>query len=167
MGSISFQATSMFGSLSDVVGTKSGLALNDQQLCGLLARDEYERFQKYLGLGDDDWVRIELVTYDEMVEFLLYSVGRLERPNNRLPSSGLRHKYKHDPSALEIAYKISGEFSDFLNATLADPDLKLDPRPFMRRCLKCYGRLGLDMADELITSFAVQLEIKSFPTVSE
>ena len=56
MGSIRFSAASMFGSLSDVVGTKSGLALNRQQLCDLLGRDE--RFRKFQRLGDDDWVRI-------------------------------------------------------------------------------------------------------------
>ena len=40
MGSINFPAATMFGSLSDVVGTKSGLALNRQQLGDLFARDE-------------------------------------------------------------------------------------------------------------------------------
>ena len=173
MGAIHFEAVSMFGSLSDVIGTKSGLALNGLQLRDLLARDEDERFQEYLGLREDDWVRIESVTYEEMVEFLLYSVGRLERTNNPMPIIGLYHKYKHDPSAMELVYKISGEFTKFLNTVLSAPDLrqgdKIDPTPFMRRCFEEHGKLGLDIASDLITSYAIQLEIKSahFPSVSE
>ena len=69
----------MFGSRSDVVGTKSGLALNRQQLGELLGRDE--RFREFQELRDGDWVRIESVTAEEMIKFLLFSVGRLERIN--------------------------------------------------------------------------------------
>lgn len=171
MGTIHFEAMSMFGSLSDIVGTKSGLALNDQQLRDRLARDE--RFEEFLDLHDEDWVRIESVTFEEMVEFLLYSVGRLERINNLMPVASLYHKYKHDPGAMEVAFKISESFTHFLNETLSDPELepghKIDPSPFMRKCFDEHGKLGLEIADELITSLAIQLEIKSshFPTVSE
>ncbi|WP_316980405.1 restriction endonuclease [Shumkonia mesophila] len=173
MGSINFEATAMFGSLSDIVGTKSGLALNEQRLRTLLARDEYGRFGEYLEFDDDDWVRIESVVYEDMVEFLLYSVGRLERPDNPMPVIGAYHKYKHDPKALELVYKISDGFTGFLNNALADPDLgrgdKIDPSPFMRKCHDEYGKLGLDIAYDLITSYAIQLEIKSshFPAISE
>jgi len=173
MGSINFEAASMFGSLSDVIGTKSGLALNGQRLRGLLARDEYDRFVEYVDLDEDDWVRIESVVYEDMVEFLLYSVGRLERPDNPMPIAGLYHKYKGDPKALELVYEISEGFTDFLNDLLSEPNLppghKIDPSPFMRRCFDEHGKLGLDIANDLITSYAIQLEIKSshFPSVYE
>jgi hypothetical protein len=170
MGSIRFSAASMFGSLSDVVGTKSGLALNRQQLGELLGRDE--RFREFQELGDDDWVRIESVTAEEMIEFLLFSVGRLERMNNPLPLAHLYHKYKGDPAKLKVVYSISKAFIDFLGETLANPDLKrgdeIDPTAFIRRCLASYGRLGLEISNDLITNYAIQLEIKShFPSVSE
>lgn len=173
MGSIIFEAASMFGSLSDVIGTKSGLALNEPQLKDLLARDDHERFQELLDLQEEAWIRIESVVFEEMVEFLLYSVGRLERINNPMPVTGLYHKYKNDPAAIKLVYKISKGFTDFLNDTMSDPDLgpghKIDPTPFMRECFDEHGKLGLDIADEFITNFAIQLEIGSshFPTISQ
>jgi restriction system protein len=171
MGSINFSAASMFGTLSDVVGTKSGLALNRRQLAELLGRDE--RFQEFQALGDDDWVRIHSSTAEEMIEFLLFSVGRLERINNPFLIERLLHKYKKKPAKLTIVYAISEEFIDFLNETLANPDLKrgdrIDPSPFMLKCLKKHGRLGFEISNDLIINYAIQLEIKSWhvPTISE
>lgn len=161
----------MFGTLSDVVGTKSGLALNRQQLGELLGRDE--RFREFEELGDDDWVRIESVTAQEMIAFLLFSVGRLERINNPLPFVHLYHKYENAPAKLKVVYAISEAFIGFLNEVIENPDLKrgdrIDPSPFMRMCLKKYGRLGLDISDDLLANYSIQLEIKSwhFPSISE
>ena len=173
MGAILFEAASMFGVLSDAIGIKSGLALNEHQLRGLLARDESERFHEYLVLCEGSWVRVDSVTYEEMIEFLLFKVGRLERTNNLVPTAALYHKYKGDPSAMKLFNKISEEFTKFLNNALLDPDLKqgskIDPSPFMRSCFEEHGKLGFDIANDYITKFAIQLEIKSahFPSVSE
>ena len=98
MGSINFPVASMFGTLSDVVGAKSGLALNRQQLAELLGRDD--RFQEFQALSDDGWVRIHSSLAEEMVELLLFSVGRLERINNPLPIASLVHRYKKRPAKL-------------------------------------------------------------------
>ena len=171
MGSINFPVASMFGTLSDVVGTKSGLALNRQQLAELLGRDE--RFQEFQALSDDGWVRIHSSLAEEMIEFLLFSVGRLERINNPLPIASLVHKYKKQPAKLKIVYALSEEFLDFLEKALSNPDLKpgdkIDPSPFMLKCLKEHGRLGLEISNDLITNYAIQLELKSWhlPNVSE
>lgn len=173
MGSISFQAATMFGSLSDGIGVESGLALNGDELRRLLARDERGRFNEYVECDPEDWLRIESVTYEDMAEFLLYSVGRLERPRNNAGIGRLYHKYKHDSATLEVFYKLSGELTDFLNAAIADPKLKpgekLDPSPFILRASERHGALGLDIAAELIEGFAAQLAIKAtvFPNVSE
>ena len=171
MGSINFPVASMFGTLSDVVGTKSGLALNRQQLAELLGRDE--RFQEFQALSDDGLVRIHSSLAEEMIEFLLFSVGRLERINNPLPIASLVHKYKKRPAKLKIVYALSEEFLGFLEKTLSNSDLKpgdkIDPSPFMLKCLKEHGRLGLEISNDLITNYAIQLELKSWhlPNVSE
>ena len=163
----------MFGSLSDAVGVQSGLALNDGQLRTLLARDEYGRYAEFVDLQDDDWVRIESVTFEEMFEFLLYSVGRLERPDNPLAIATLMHRYKGNPKKLKVIHAISGRFPEFLNRALANPDLKrgdkIDPTPFLLESLDEFGRFGFEVADQLVTGFAIQLMIKSshFPAVSD
>ena len=144
MGSIHFEVASMFGSLSDVVGSKSGLALNERDLRALLAREEDERFVEYLAMQEDDWVRIESVVYEDMVECLLYSVGRLERRHNPLLGGDLYRKYRNDAKTLELVYKISDEFTEFMDRVLDDPSLgrghKIDVSPFVRKCFETlYG----------------------------
>lgn len=163
----------MFGSLSDVVGTKSGLALNERDLRTLLAREEDERFSEYLSMHEHDWVRIESIVYEDMVECLLYSVGRLERRHNPLPGGDLYRKYRDDAKALEMLNAISDDFNKFISRSLDDSNLRrgqaIDVSPFVRLCLERYGRKGLEIADNLVSGFAVMLDIKSshFPVFSE
>ena len=163
----------MFGSLSDVVGSKSGLALNEHDLRALLAREEDERFVHYLAMHEDDWVRIESVVYEDMVECLLYSVGRLERRHNPLPGGDLFRKYRNDAKTPELVSRISDDFTEHLNRILDDPSLgrghKIDVAPFVRKCFEEHGSQGFEIAYNLVSSYAVMLEIKSshFPAVSE
>ena len=163
----------MFGSLSDVVGSKSGLALNERDLRALLGREEDERFVHYLSMREDGWVRIESVVYEDMAECLLYAVGHLERRHNPLPGGDLYWKYRNDSKILELVNTISHKFTEFLNRILDDPSLgrghRIDVSPFVRKCLEEHGRKGFEIAHNLVSSYAVMLEIKSshFPAVSE
>ena len=65
---------------------------------------------------------------------------------------------------MQIVYSISEAFIDFLDETLANPDLKrgdkIDATAFIRWCLE-NGRLGLEISNDLITNYANQLDIKS------
>ncbi len=71
--------------------------MNDQQLRELLARDEHERFPEYVPLRDEDWVRIESVTFEEMFEFLLVVMGRLKEPSNLRTIVNLYHRIENKP----------------------------------------------------------------------
>ena len=173
MGSIHFEVASMFGSLSDVVGSRSGLALNESDVRALLAREEDERFVEYLALQEDDWVRLNSVVYEDMVECLLYRVGRLERRHNPLPGGDLYRKYRNDRKALELVSRISDEFTKFMDEVLDDPSHgrghKIDATPFVITCLKEHGIQGFEIANNLVEGLAVMLEINSgyCPAVSE
>ncbi len=163
----------MFGSLSDVVGSRSGLALSERDLRALLAREEDERFVEYLALKEDDWVRINSVVYEDMVECVLYRVGRLERRHNSPPGGDLYRKFKRDAEALELASTISDELTKFVHEVMDDSGhgrgRKVDVTPFLLMCLERYGRQGFEIAKVLIDSLAVMLEIRSayFPSISE
>lgn len=165
MGSINAEAATIFGTLSDFVGVKSGLALNERALLTLLGRDEYGRFDDYLTLPEGAWIRIESVVYEEMAEFLLFSVGRLERINNLVPFATVYHKYKHDKAERDLFEKISQSCVDFFNGVLADPDLPnghaIDPTPFVRACRRRHGARGLQIALDILTAMAIQQEISS------
>ena len=164
----------MFGCLSDVVGTKAGLALNESKLRTLLARERDERFAEYLAMHENDWVRIESIVYEDMVQCLLYSVGRLERRHNSpLPGGELYREYRNNATAGEMLNAITDDFLEFITKSSDDASIRrgqgIDVSPFLRMCLKTYGRQGLEMADNLVSSYMVWLEIKSsyLPTVSK
>ena len=168
---INFRVASMFGALSDVVGIKSGLALDRQYLCQILSRND--RFQPLLKLDDESTIRIESVTFEEMIELLLFCVGRLERTNNRTPLTTVYHKYKGRPKELQIFHAIARSFADFVKREAANPNLqpghRIDPSPFLRKSLEDCGYIGFKIANDLISCLMVQLEIQSchFPNVSE
>ena len=67
---------------------------------------------------------------------------------------------------------ISDDFMKFIQQSLDDSNLRrgqrIDVSPFIRMCLETYGSQGLEMADNLVSSTMVWLEIKSshFPTVA-
>ena len=63
MGSINFSAEAMFGSLSDFVGVKSGLALSKPRIIQIFT--DHERFTDYADAPDEAWVRIRHATQFE------------------------------------------------------------------------------------------------------
>ena len=168
---INLSVATMFGSLADVVGIKAGLALDRQNLCQILNRSE--RFQPLLKLGDEIMIRLDSVEFEDMVELLLFSVGRLERINNRTPIITLYHKYKGGSKELKIFHSISESFVDFVKREAESPGLqpghKIDPSPFLMKSLEDCGYIGFKIANELITGFMAKLEMQSWylPNVSE
>jgi restriction system protein len=161
MGSINFSIGAMFGSLSEVVGTKSGLALTKPHIIEIFDNDG--RFLEYGNLPEDNNVRIESITYEEMVELLLYSVGRLEKLNNQMPIATLLHKYGHKAEIFEIIKGVSGLFLSFMKDKMRDGapnQTKIDPREFMTTAFHRYGQIGLDMAYDTIRAMSVQAELK-------
>src|SRR5262245_50614536 len=112
MGSANFSAESMFGSLSDVVGVKSGLALSKPRILEIFANDD--RFARYADVPDDAWVRIESVIYQEIVELLLFAVGRLEKINNVGPMATLLRKYGREPETVKVITGVGELFVAFM-----------------------------------------------------
>lgn len=143
MGSINAEAATIFGTLSDFVGVKSGLALNQQALLTLLSRDEYGRFDDYLSLPEEAWIRIESVVYEEMAEFLLFSVGRLERINNLVPFATVYHKYKHDKAESNL-------FDTILRAASTSSTACWRTRIFPTATLLTRRRLCVHAANDLV-----------------
>lgn len=152
----------MFGSLSDVIGVKSGLALSKLRIIEIF--NDHERFTNYADVPDEAWVRIESITYEEMIELLLYAVGRLDQIDNLPPLPALRRKYGTDPKTTEIVYGIARIFTNFMKSlgfANMPPGSMIDPGPFMKEATRCYGKIGLDMSFDFIQAQAVQMEIKS------
>ena len=167
MGSIHFPAGRLFGSLSDIIGTKSGLALTKPQIFRIF--EEEGRFQEY---RNDAYFRVHSTEFEEMVELLLYKVGRLESINNVSPMAALIRKYGRDKDNIDVITDIGDMFLSMLNeffSTNPPPNTTIDPSSFMRQAMQKHGKRGLDMAYDVIQAQATQLEIKSahFPVIRE
>jgi restriction system protein len=162
MGSMTMPAGMLFGSLSDFVGAKSGLALARTDINRLLEKHDGET--RYNDYADDRILRMESVVYDEMVETLLFAVGRLERRQNFLPMAQLIRKYGREGSNAKIAMEIARRFVDFTSAALASEETKankaIDPSPFMMECWQKHGKLGLEMAEIIIDSMSTQVMLR-------
>lgn len=158
---INLSAGSLFGALSDVVGTKSGLALTRERIWKILERDG--RFPEFIGVDDEQWLRIGSIAYEELVEAMLYAVGRLEKLNNQLPVTTLVHKYGRDPGTMATITGVSKLFLDFMDRTdwNRPAGTKIDPSPFMIAATDKFGRLGLEMSRDVIEAVAVRLELQS------
>lgn len=169
MGSIIFSGQAMFGSLSDFIGSKSGLALTQSRIIKIF--DDDGRFTEFLDLVDDAPVRIDSVTYKEMVELLLHSVGRLEKLVNHPPMVSLLQKFGRDKETLSKAANIGELFLAFhkgLDLNSMPKGSQIDPSPFLKAATEAYGRLGLDMAYEFLASIEVQQELQDayFPSTT-
>lgn len=168
MGSLNLTAGSMFGALSDGVGAQSGLALSRQHIIDILAQDG--RYAEYLDIDDDEWLRIHSVEYQEIVEVLLYSVGRLESLDNTLPMATMFRKYGRTTEGKEKAILIAGLLTEFLSTVdyKKAPDNKLiDPSSFIIKANEALGNEGMEMAIDALRSFNASLLLQSatFPNI--
>ena len=156
MGHIHIDEFSFFEMLSEVIGFKTGVGLDKNDIQRLLeANGNYDEF---LTLEDGDYLRLESTEVEEVVEYLLYRLGRLKQPRNPMPIVGLYHKYKRSPDKLEVLQIVQNSWITFLNEALEEPNLnKIDPSPFLVAMKEQYGLGGLGIAIEVVEAFDVQL----------
>lgn len=163
MGAIHIKSGILFGMFSDLVGTKSGLALNMEELYDLLAGSP--AFEEYIDMAPEEFVRIRSEDLEAMGEYFLYKVGYLEKPFNSSPGIMAYHRYKGDPDKLNVYQNVYEDFINFMSEILANKNnqrgTSIDPEPFMKKNALRYGKLGLDIAYELIVGMDIQQDIRS------
>ncbi len=119
MGSVHFSPGELYGTLSEIVGCKSGLALSREDIDRFLkASDEVDEFTDYLSGSDDSYLRIESIVFEAMVATLLYQVGVLESPSVVPSYIRLYHAYKDDRATRELYEALAAKWTDFVNTTL-------------------------------------------------
>ena len=164
MGSMTMLTGTLFGSLSDFVGAKSGLALNRGEINKLLT--DHNGYTGYNEYADGIWVRIESVTYEEMAETLLFGVGRLEERDNYLPVASLFKTYGREGANAKLAIEVAHQFTAFMKKAVAVAEAsknigaRIEPSPFLQQCYDQHGKLGAEMAMIVIKSFGAQLLLR-------
>ncbi|MBR0810601.1 restriction endonuclease [Bradyrhizobium diazoefficiens] len=148
---INFSGAAFYDSLIEIVGFKCGVALSRQELIEFLERIGAEEFADY---GENQWVRIDSSSYEDLVYGLLKAFGRLEASFSRFPTITMYHKYKNSKRTSRIYSGVMEMWLEWMNRELSHPrdaEQKLiDPTPFLLAVLDKYGRAGFDMANEVI-----------------
>jgi hypothetical protein len=98
MGGISLSTKDFFDQLSEILGYKAGLVLDEQDIRKLLTKEEH--LAEYAKLPKHGGLRIRSEVVEIILEYLLFSVGRLERVGAD-PMIELFHKYKKNKKKLE------------------------------------------------------------------
>lgn len=110
MGAIHMSVATFHATLSELLGIKAGLAVDLDRLNNLLAADELH--SRYAGIPPDGRLRIESTTFEEIVEGLLFRVGRLQKRQNFMPGISLFHKYRNEPTLLKTYESVMTLYTD-------------------------------------------------------
>ena len=152
MGSLNMSTIDFYAMLSELLGIKAGLAVSQDELCRLLSEDELTA--EYAELEIDGGIRVRSESFEEILETLLYKVGRLKKRLNHLPGISQHHRYKNDPIKYAISQDVLGMYTRWMPAaierTAKSGASMIDPEDIMRQVARVHGKFGLDILMEII-----------------
>ena len=152
MGSLNMSALHLYAMLSELLGIKAGLAVSQGDLRRLLSSDEMSAEYAELDL-DQDGVRIHSSSFEELIEILLYKVGRLKKRTNHIPGISQYHRYKNDPTMNAIWEDVLTIYTQWMPSAIRATENAgaklIDPEAVMRQVAKKHGKRGLDLLMEL------------------
>ena len=156
MGAIVFRGREFAPALSETVGYKSGLALDEDRLHQLVRDVGYGN---YWPDDADAWYRIRAEEYEELFAGVLGRLGT--GPPQRVFSPLIEgfHRAKRDPEQRAVFDTIASLYTEFLKASVAQasPGEKIDPRPFLHQA-EGHGEAGVGIAIELLELTNAHLE---------
>lgn len=160
MGGMWFTVIEFAANISEIVGHKSGVALSRNRLIKLSEDDGY--FSDIFRQKDENQVRVRSEEVEFLIGSLLYKVGHLDSPDVGMSSIRLYHKYKHSEEELKIFSIVHELFSlmlpKMIEGTIQSGNKAMDPGPFMEAAAMKAGKLGLDIAMELLLGLNRDME---------
>jgi restriction system protein len=149
---INLSGLAFYNSLIEIVGYKCGIVLTRLELKEMLVRVEAADLA---GLHRDEWVRIDSVTYEEVVYALLKAFGRLEANFSRFPSIDLYHESKNNKKAHSLYLSVMSLWVDWMEAERArsrsQNQKTLDPTPLLLEVLNKHGKRGYELLVRLLS----------------
>ena len=148
---INFSGSSFVGTLADIIGFKCGVAVNYEEVIGILCKNGYDKFKN---LREESWVRLHSSEFQEIAEALMRSFGRLEKGYSPFPAVSMYHKYKNDPVRINIFYAVAEAYTEYMrlyiNTEMKSGSKTLNPESLLYAIFKDHGELGLEMMMELL-----------------
>ncbi|HHB1653404.1 MULTISPECIES: restriction endonuclease [Bacillus] len=157
MGAIWTNRSQLIGRTSEIVGYKSGLALNREEFGEIIP----EKFHDFWFGEDQQVIRIRSEIYEELISYLLYKVGNTENPSNVSPTILLSRKYSNNPETSKMYSDLIRLFIEFQKKTMNTAKVVnkavIDPTIFLETAKKKYGIAGAYMGIEIIKAINLRL----------
>ena len=152
MGTIRFRRASFLGSISEIVGYKSGLTLTRENLVSHAQEDD-----RYLFEGsDDEELPIRSEEFEELIAGFLYAVGNIRSPHILHPVVAIMKRFKRDREARELVSPVL----DLIPETVVPvPDKPVDLGLFVGAALDKYGVIGFKIAMEYVKAIELFIHV--------
>jgi restriction system protein len=115
MGAIWFSRAQLLGSVSEMVGYKSGVALDTSQIVDLSP----EHYQDYFVGEMDNAVRVRSEEFEEIIAGLLHGLGNIDSPSIAPGRIKMFHRLKEKPEELKLYFLLVDAMSDRLASLLS------------------------------------------------
>lgn len=166
---INLSIGSYVSSVSEIVGSKTGLCLNEIELSNLV-KEHSEEESEIFKANQEKWIRIRSEDFEATVAWLLYKTGFTEKLYSKYEHFNVFHKYKNNEYALEIynatlqAWCEHVEFSlkEFKNGKIT----ALDPTPVIDKIKARYGELGFVISSEIAIAFFIEQRVNVWTSVN-
>jgi len=151
MGGIWFRGREFVAALSETVGYKTGLAVEEERLRAMVDESGYG---EYWPEDDDAVLRIRSEEFEDLFARVLHRLGATAPDRSISPIAEVYHRNKDDPERNAVFDAVAPQFVTFLDGAVAaaEPGTKLDPTSFLEASVERHGRVGGEIALQLLTS---------------
>ncbi len=136
MGAIWFRRASLIGTLNEMVGYKSGVSLNTEQMVDIAV----QHADQLVG-EQDDAIRVRSEEFETLLATLLHGVGNITSASIAPLGGTLFHEVKEDPARLYVFMQLADMFSERLHA-LARPGEPYVGPPTLTKSVSFYDAVG-------------------------
>jgi restriction system protein len=164
MGGIWLSRVELLTTASEIVGRKSGLALNRHRVYELTPNESAEIWSG----PDEAMIRVRSEEFEQLVADLLFRVGNIPSPSISPAGVRLFHKYKKSPEKLAIFQDVLGIFPEEMTAAMDEAVTRgtksIDPTHFVERSEGLHGVEGALIALEFVGDVDQQMHRNPWST---
>lgn len=164
MGAIWFRGREFITALSERVGFKTGLAVDEERLRALVHEIGYGDFWPE---EDDSVLRIRAEEFEELFAGLLYRLGAGPPQRVIAPIFQVRQYVSGDPEREAAFETLSPRFLEFMKEAIANgtPGTSIDPSGFIEESAASHGEAGREVAALLVVSVNEKLVQSPFNSI--
>lgn len=166
---INLSIGSYVSSISETVGSKTGLCLNEIELSNLVREHSEEESQIFIA-NKEIWIRIRSEDFEATVAWLLYKTGFTDKLYSKYEHIKIFHKYKNNEIALKIYNATMESWCEHLKFSLNEFEkgriTAIDPTPVIDIIKEKYGELGTVIASEVVLAIFIEQRVNAWTNVN-